>query len=184
MSSEHATCIPINWPKDSQKYDIYTNEEGMYELSFSSQQQPKTKDIGRHCYNVLFLQMQQQLTNKMNEEHQQAVKDHGNQIKDLEFTNKKHQQKILRLNKEIDDVIANRHIARRGCFDNVLSFIKKNDRKVHLYYVIRCQYRQLKKHNRWLKSRYPSMEVTEKCDDSNAIHRWNRFKREVIKKPN
>ena len=43
MSSVHATCTPINWPKDSQKYDIYTIEEGMYD-SFSTQQ-PKAKDF-------------------------------------------------------------------------------------------------------------------------------------------
>ena len=30
--------------------------------------------------------------------------------------NEKHQQKILRPNEEIDDLIANRHIARRRCF--------------------------------------------------------------------
>ena len=28
----------VNWPKDSQKLDLYINEEGMYELLFSSQQ--------------------------------------------------------------------------------------------------------------------------------------------------
>ena len=28
------------------------------------------------------------------------------------------------------------------------------------------------------------MLVADECDDPNAIHRWNRFKREVIKKPN
>ena len=28
------------------------------------------------------------------------------------------------------------------------------------------------------------MEVVDKCDDPNAIHRWNRFKRQAIKKPN
>ena len=28
------------------------------------------------------------------------------------------------------------------------------------------------------------MEVVDKCDDTNAIHRWNRFKQEMIKKPN
>ena len=28
------------------------------------------------------------------------------------------------------------------------------------------------------------MEVADECDDPNAIHRWNRFKREVMKKPN
>ena len=28
------------------------------------------------------------------------------------------------------------------------------------------------------------MEVADECDDPNAIHQWNRFKREVINKPN
>ena len=27
------------------------------------------------------------------------------------------------------------------------------------------------------------MEVADECDDPNAIHLWNRFKCEVIKKP-
>ena len=38
---------PVAWPKDSQKYNIYTNEEETYELLFSSQQ-PKAKDFRRH----------------------------------------------------------------------------------------------------------------------------------------
>ena len=29
MSSAPAAVTPINWPKDSQKYDIYINEEEM-----------------------------------------------------------------------------------------------------------------------------------------------------------
>ena len=70
--------------------------------------------------------------------HQQAITYRDNQIKALEFTNEK-QQKILRLNKEIDDLIAKRHVACRGCFDNVLCFIKKNSEEVHPYYVIQCQ---------------------------------------------
>ena len=28
------------------------------------------------------------------------------------------------------------------------------------------------------------MEVADECDDPNAIHRWNRFKRDMIKKSN
>ena len=28
------------------------------------------------------------------------------------------------------------------------------------------------------------MEAAQECHDPNAIHRWNRFKREVSKKPN
>ena len=67
----------------------------------------------------------------------------------------------MRLNKEIDELIANKH---------VLCFIKKNGKEVHPYYVIRCQNNQLEKHKRWLKLRYPNMEVIDKCDDPNAIH--------------
>ena len=118
------------------------------------------------------------------EEKDATIAHRDNQIQALEFTNEKRQQKILRLNEEINDLIANRHVARRGCFDNVLCFIKKNSGEFYRYYVIRCQYRQLEKYKRWLKLRYPNMEVADEYDDPNAIHRWNRFKREVIKKPN
>ena len=85
----------------------------------------------------------QWLTNKIQEEHQQAIEEKDNQINALEFTNEKHQQKILMLNEEIDDLIKNRHVACGGYFDNVLCFIKKNSKEAHPYYVIRCQYRQL-----------------------------------------
>ena len=141
----------------------------MYKLVFGSQQ-PRAKAFRKRCWNVLFPHVRQQLTNKIQEVHQQAITDH--------------QQKILRLNEEIDDLIKNRHVARRGCFDNVLCFIKKNSAEVYPYYVIRCQHRWLEKHKRWLKLLYPNMEVADECDDPNAIHRWNKFKREVIKKPN
>ena len=85
---------------------------------------------------------------KIREEHQQAITSHDKQIKGLEFVNEKHQQKILKFNKEI---IANWYVARRGYFDNVLYFIKKNSREVHPYYVIPCQ---LEKHKQWLKLCY------------------------------
>ena len=62
---------------------------------------------------------------KIQEVYQQAITGCDNQIHALEFTNKAHQQKILRLNEEINDLIANRHVVHHGCFDNVLSFIKK-----------------------------------------------------------
>ena len=117
------------------------------------------------------------------EEHKQAITGRDNQIQALEATKKAHQQKTLRLNKEIDDLIANKPVVLRGSFDNVLCFIKKNSGEVHPYYVIRCQYKQLEKHKRWLKLCYPGMEVVDKCDDPNAIHQSNRFQREVIKKP-
>ena len=62
---------PVDWPKDLQKYDIYINEVGMYDIVFSSQQ-PKAKDFRRYCCNVLFPHVRQQLTNKMKEDLQQA----------------------------------------------------------------------------------------------------------------
>ena len=77
----------------------------------------------------------------------------------------------MRLNKEIDDLIANRPATRCGCFDNVLCFIKKNSGEIHQYYAIRYQYKQLEKHKRWLKLRYPGMDVILKCDDPNVIQR-------------
>ena len=46
----------------------------MYELLFLSQQ-PKAKDFRRHCYNVIFPQIRQQLTNKMKEKHQQTIEE-------------------------------------------------------------------------------------------------------------
>ena len=114
-----------------------------------------------------------------------AIEEKDNQIQALEFTNEKYQRKILRLNKETDDLLANKHVACRGCFDNVLCFIKKIAEKfTHITFVIRCHYRQLEKHKQWLKLRYPNMEVVDECDDPNAIHRWNRFKHKVIRKPN
>ena len=47
---------PVDWPKDSQKYDIYINEEGIYELAFGSQQ-PNAKNFRKHCCNVMFPQI-------------------------------------------------------------------------------------------------------------------------------
>ena len=129
------------------------NKDGMYEILFSNQQ-PKAKDFRRHCCNVLFPHVQQQLTNKMKEEHQQVIKEKENEIPALEFTNDEHQHKVLKLNEEIDDLIKSRHVPRHGYFNNVLCFIKKNSEKVHPYYVVRCQYRQLEKYKKCLKLQY------------------------------
>ena len=91
---------------------------------------------------------------------------------------------MLKLNEEIDDLIKNKHVPRCRYFDNVLCFIKKYSKEASPYYIIRCQYRQLGKYEKCLKLCYPSMEEVGRCDDPNAIHRWNIFKGEVIEKPN
>ena len=99
-----------------------------------------------------------------------VIEEKDNQIQALEHINEKHQHKILKLNEEIDNLTKNRHIPRRGYFDNVLCFFKKNSEEVHPYYVIRCQYRQLEKCKKCLKLCYPDIEETGRCDDPNAIH--------------
>ena len=90
MSSAHAACTPIKWPKDSQKYDIYTNGEGTYKLLFSSQQ-PKAKDFRRHCFNVLFPHVRQQLSDKS-----RAMEIEGltSRVQAHEITNEAYQQAI------------------------------------------------------------------------------------------
>ena len=100
----HRSGKPLDLPKDSQKYDVYFNEDEMYEIVFSSTQL-KAKDFIRHCCNVLFPHFRQRLINEIQEEHQQAIEEKDNQMQALEFTNEKHQQKILRLNEEFNDLI-------------------------------------------------------------------------------
>ena len=68
----------------------------------------------------------------MKEDHQQTITGRDNQIQALEFTNEKgrqaHQQEILRLNEEINDLIANRHVAR-CVINNVLASSKRRAEK-------------------------------------------------------
>ena len=64
-----------NCAKDSRKDDYYVNKEGMYEIVFSSQQ-PKAKDFRRHCCK----QKLTKLTNKMKEDHQQAIEKKMKQL--------------------------------------------------------------------------------------------------------
>ena len=74
MISVTAAGKPVDWLKDLQKCDIYTNEEGMYELAFGNQK-PKVNNFRKHCCNVMFPQIRQQLPNKMKEDHQQAIEE-------------------------------------------------------------------------------------------------------------
>ena len=52
MSSVHPAYTPINWPKDSQKYNVYTNEEGMYEVN--NQRQKTSEDTAAMSCFLMF----------------------------------------------------------------------------------------------------------------------------------
>ena len=96
LTSVPTAGTPVNWPKDSQKYDLYINEEGMYELLFSSQQ-PLAKKLRKHCCNVMFPHIRKQLTNKMVEEHQRAIRERENVIEEKDAA-------IALLNDDLEDV--------------------------------------------------------------------------------
>ena len=74
MSIVHAACTPIKWPKDSQKYDIYTNEEGIYELLFFKSI-AKGKRLQKALLQCDVSQIRQQCTNKLKEDHQQVIEE-------------------------------------------------------------------------------------------------------------
>ena len=170
-------------PNDQQnKMDRFLSFFGVMYVIVNSQKD-KDKVLVKHISKDIVTRGLDARIEEIQEKYRQAVTDRDNQIQALEFRNEEHQQKILKLNKEINDLIKNRYVLRRGYFDNVLCFIKKNGKEVHPYYVIQSQYRQLEKFNRCFKLRYPSMEEDGRCDDPNAIHQWNIFKCEVIEKP-
>ena len=89
-------------------------------------------------------------------------------------------REIERRQEEVRDLIVNRHVPRRYPIDNILCFVDKKANEKHQFYVIRCQRKSLETHKRCLKNRYPDMEVLGECDDGNAVHRWCRFKEDVI----
>ena len=91
----------IGWPNDSQKYDIYTNEEEMYELlrkgyttsSFqvNRQRQKTLEDTASMC---CFLMFDSSLVIKS---HAMEIEGLTSRVRTLEV-NEAHQQEILRLN--------------------------------------------------------------------------------------
>ena len=124
MSSVTAAGKPVDWLKDSQKYDIRITEEGMYELLFSSRQ-PKAKDFRRQCYNVLFPHVRQQPIDKL---HAMDIEDLTGRVQALQFTNEAHQQKIFRLNEEHQQPIEEKDAALVLLSDDLQNC--KRDRKI------------------------------------------------------
>ena len=90
MSSVPAASTPVDWSEDSQNFDIYINEEGVYELLFS-RQQPKAKAVRKHYCNVLFPHVLQQPSDKS---HAMEIEGLTSRVQVLEITNEAYQQAI------------------------------------------------------------------------------------------
>ena len=68
-------------------------------------QKDKGKALKKHIMKDIVSRGFDAKIEKIQEKHRQAITDGENQIQALEFRNEEHQQKILKLNKEIDDLI-------------------------------------------------------------------------------
>ena len=195
-----STNTPLEWPKNSQPDEYYINEDGMYELLFSSQQQ-KAKVFRKYCCNEMFPRICKQLVDKMQEDHQKAIEERDTRIQAIENENvglqgeiRAKDQQIEASQERIEDLIANRHVPRSGAIDTVLVVVEKNadeDTKEHKRaknfdkYMLRCQKKQVNGRLSVLRAKYPNMVVLEpRYDDGNAIHVWNRFKQRVLTKEN
>ena len=171
LSMVTATVITISWLPDSEKYDFYINEEGMYELLFSSQQ-PKAEAFRKYCCNTMFLHVRKQLEDKLSAE----IDELTIRIKTIQFEseqhkknfNKEHQEEMTNLNEEhqeqVQDLVRNRHVPRAGGIDTVLQFVQKNEQQESRtlrfrYCVIRCQERALENRLNILRNRYPNMRL-------------------------
>ena len=92
----------VNWPRDSQKLDLYINEEGMHELLFS-RQQPKAIEFRIHCCNVFFPYFWQQLKKKIKERHQQAIeeKDAATALLNYVLQNREYENVALQAQRDV-----------------------------------------------------------------------------------
>ena len=182
------TIAFMNWPKDSQKYDSYLNEEGLYEIVFSSQQQ-KAKAFRKYCCNEMFPRIRKQLVDKMQEDHQQAITDRNNRVQAIEYENVGLQGEIKAKDQQIE---ASQHkIAepveryvdhcRSPSRDNIVIIVRKHttpekDKYHNLpYYIARIQRRKRYVKLQWLERHFPDYEVIVEIGNPNSIHAFNRF---------
>ena len=170
LTSVTTAVTPVNWPKESQKYDLYINEEGMYEVLFGSQQQ-KTKVFRKYCCNEMFPHIRQQLTDKLVEEHhrrttqlQQAVEEQDNRIQAIEYENVGLQGEItayqaqLQVSQNRIAELVERYVdhCRNLSKDNIVIIVRKhttpeNDKYHNFpYYISRIQRRKRYVKLRWL----------------------------------
>ena len=189
----------MDWPRDSRKGDYYNNEEGVYELLFLSQQ-PKAKDCRRQCCNVLFPHVWQQLTNKMKEEHQQAIeeKDAALALLNDDLKNREYENVVLQAQRDVyqaelqkcqDTII---HLKTRYVDhervpgkDNIVMITEKNTTPEenqfyeYPYYIARTQRRFITTKRRWFRAQYPHHRfIIEELDNANSIHAFNWFEEE------
>ena len=139
----------------------------MKKKCIKSNQQPQAKEFRKHCYNVMFHHVQQQLTNKMKEDYQQATEEQNNQVQAIHYKNvilqaqrDMYQAQLQRCQDQIRGLIINRHVlhANDPGKDNIVMTIEKNTTHEedeiyeYLYYIARIQRRFISTKRQWFRA--------------------------------
>ena len=186
----------VGWsgPKHQQnKTDVFLSVYGVMHVIVNSHK-PKGKELRKW----LLLDIIPRGFNKMIEEKQEAidaerekVRERDNRIQAIQYDNVALQAQREVYQRQVNDLIANRHVPRSGDIDTILVTIEKNQLHEegkpaqHPYYMIRCQKKCLNAQIKILRIKYPNMIVKEPvCNDANSIHAWSRFKQDILEKQN
>ena len=182
--------------KDQNLHDVFVSSEGALEITHRSRK-PKAveliKWLAKKGVEKVLDDNKKAIEEKdvsialLNDDLTEAH-EHGRQLEHdnigLQGEIRAKDQEILRRQGEIWDLLDNRYVPRKNSIDNILCFIdKQHDDEQYPYYVIRCQQKSLREHQKCLRLRYPGMQIIGECDDPNAVHRWCRFRDKTIQKP-
>ena len=137
-----------------------------------------------------------QLTNKMKEDHQQAIEEKNAAIALLndDLKNREHDHVALQAQRDVykdqlqrcQDIITHlktRHAphAKDPSKDNIVMILEKNTAPEdefyeYPYYIARIQRWFITTKKRWFKAQYPHHRfIIEELDNENSIHTFNRF---------
>ena len=142
---------PLGQTKNS--HDIFINLDSAIEIAVRSKK-PKAVALVKWLTKKGIEKIQKE------HQHQQAITGCDNQIQALELTNEKHQQKILKLNKEIDDLIKTGTYPVVDILTTRCVSSKRIARRLTRITLFDVNIDSLK-----LKLRYPTMEEAGRCND-------------------
>ena len=142
---------PLGQTKNS--HDIFINLDSAIEIAVRSKK-PKAVALVKWLTKKGIEKIQKE------HQHQQAITGCDNQTQALELTNEKHQQKILKLNKEIDDLIKTGTYPVLDILTTRCVSSKRIARRLTRITLFDVNIDSLK-----LKLRYPSMEEAGRCND-------------------
>ena len=151
----------------------------------------RKKGFRRHCCNVLFSHVRQQLTSKIKEDHQQAIEENDAAVALLndDLQNREYENVALQAQRDVyqaqvRDLIINRYVPRAKYLgkDNIVMIIEKNTAPEedefyeYPYYIARIQRRFISTKRRLFSAQYPHHRpIIEDLSNPNSILAFNRF---------